>query len=42
MSEKDSRLLYEIHDEVYAERFNEDKLHADNEWMINLIQDRLL
>jgi hypothetical protein len=35
-------LLNEIHDEVDSKRFDEYELHAYDEGMVDLIQDRLL
>lgn len=35
-------LLNEIHDEVDSKRFDENKLHAYDERMVDLVQDRLL
>lgn len=36
------KLLDEVHDEVDAERLNEDVFHADDERVVYLIQDHFL
>ena len=44
ISEKNSslnHLLNEVHDEVNAKRLDEYEFHANDEWMIHLIQDSL-
>lgn len=34
-------LLNEVHDEIYTELFNEDEVHADDEWVVHLVKNEL-